>query len=49
MLLGGVLAAEGKTTGARTVLSDSMNVLTAALGPENARTKDVQAKLASLK
>ncbi len=49
MLLGGVLAAEGKLSGARSVLSDSFTVLSAALGPDNARTRDVQARLASLK
>ncbi len=49
MRLGTVLAAEGKAADARSTLTDSVHVLTASLGADDARTKDARAALATLK
>ena len=49
MLLAQVLAAERKVDAARSTLTDSIHVLTASLGPADARTQDAEATLAALK
>jgi non-specific serine/threonine protein kinase len=46
--LGALLAEEGKNDEARTYLQESVKILTAALGKDNARTKRAQAALDSL-
>jgi DNA-binding winged helix-turn-helix (wHTH) protein/serine/threonine protein kinase len=46
--LGGVLAEEGKTDEARSLLEESVTILTAALGPEDVHSKRAAAALAAL-